>query len=86
MKTASQCLKILSQRKHSAWLQKLSETTYVGDISDLRNRREVSHIPPEFWRGCVRNKGWHYGTYTEVLNALVSDANAQSVVQPGKKQ
>lgn len=70
MRTASQCLQILNNRKHSIWLQKLSETTYVKDIADLKNS-EMSHIPPKFWRGRVFKSGWSYGTYSEVLNALV---------------
>ena len=67
---ADACLQFLSERKHSVWLQKLSETTYVGDIQDLKGS-EFPHIPPEFWRGRIRKHKWHYGTYTEVLNALV---------------
>ena len=78
MRTASQCLKILSNRKHSVWLQKLSETTYVGDIKDLKDS-EMSHIPPKLWRGCIRKGKWHYGNYTAVLNALVENALAKEV-------
>lgn len=85
MRTASQCLKMLSNRKHSVWLQKLSETTYVADLDDLMDLRAVgvlkdtSHIPPGFWRGRIRQDKWHYGSYTAVLNALVENALAKEV-------
>lgn len=74
MPTPAICLKILSKRRHSVWLQKLSETTYVGDIKDLKDS-EMSHIPPKLWRGCIRKGKWHYGNYTKVLNDLVLEAD-----------
>lgn len=80
MNTADACLQYLSERKHSVWLQKLSETTFIGDIADLRDRRdEMSHIPAEFWRGRIRKDKWHYGTYQEVLDALVEAVNGSTV-------
>lgn len=79
MRMAATCMKLLSQRKHSVWLQKLSETTYVKDIQDLKDS-ERSHIPPKFWRGKVRTGKWHYGTYTQVLNALVDEALPPRVI------
>lgn len=75
---ADGCLQFLSERRHSVWLQKLSETTYVGDIADLKDS-EMSHIPPEFWRGRLYKGKWHYGTYTEVLNTLVYETNGPTV-------
>jgi hypothetical protein len=65
-------MRILSEREHSVWLQKLSETTFVGDIKNLD--QTLPRIPSKFWRGRIREHPWHYGTYTRVLNALVDDA------------
>ena len=76
MRTASQCLKMLSNRKHSVWLQKLSETTYSGDITAFKGTGK-SHLPSKLWRGRIYKGGWHYGTYTEVLNTLVENALAK---------
>lgn len=81
MPTPAICLKILSKRKHSVWLQKMSETTYVADVQDFRDQRErkrdrmKSHVPAGLWRGKIYRGTWHYGTYTEVLNALVLEAD-----------
>ena len=68
-------MRILSEREHSVWLQKISETTFIGDIKDLKERHpEMVCIPPKFWRGRIRKHPWRYGTYTRVLNALLDDA------------
>lgn len=69
---ADTCLQFLSEGKHSVWLQKMSETTYVKDIKDFEC--EKSTVPAETWRGRFYRGRWHYGTYTEVLLELVLEA------------
>ena len=70
---ADACLQFLSEGKHSVWLQKLSETTYIKDIQDLKDS-EMSRVPSEYWRGRFYRGKWTYGTYTEVLVELVREA------------
>ena len=69
---ADACLQFLSEGKHSVWLQKMSETTYVADVADFSC--DKSTMPPETWRGRFYRGKWHYGTYIEVLLKLVREA------------